>query len=167
MQQLFFAILVAPANPVVQYFYQIFHKDPFRGIYQPNAFDLSILIPYFTILIILSIYGIHRYCLTYLYMKNRRQGAEAARAVRAAAARHDPASDLQRALRGGAAAGGRHAHRLSARTAGNSGARRLDRRDAHRLLAPGQRVRAARAIPSPTITATTARASRPERWPRA
>ena len=71
MQQLLFAILVAPANPVVKYFYQIFHKDPFRGIYHANAFDLSILIPYFTILIILSIYGIHRYYLVYLYMKNR------------------------------------------------------------------------------------------------
>jgi cellulose synthase/poly-beta-1,6-N-acetylglucosamine synthase-like glycosyltransferase len=62
---------MAPTNPVVKYFYKVFHKDPFRGIYQPNAFDLSILIPYFTILIILSIYGIHRYCLVYLYMKNR------------------------------------------------------------------------------------------------
>ena len=59
------------ANPVIRYLYKIFHKDPFRGIYQPNAFDLSILIPYFTILVILSIYGIHRYYLTYLYMKNR------------------------------------------------------------------------------------------------
>jgi len=71
MHHLLFAILVAPANPVVKYFYKVFHKDPFRGIYQPNAFDLSILIPYFTILIILSIYGMHRYYLVYLYMKSR------------------------------------------------------------------------------------------------
>jgi cellulose synthase/poly-beta-1,6-N-acetylglucosamine synthase-like glycosyltransferase len=75
MNQLLFAILLAPTNPVAKtvsvYLYKIFHKDPFRGIYQPNAFDLSILIPYFTILIILSIYGIHRYCLVYLYVKNR------------------------------------------------------------------------------------------------
>ena len=71
MHQLLFAILIAPANPVVNYFHKVFHKDPFRGIYQPNAFDLSILIPYFTILIILSIYGIHRYYLVYLYMKSR------------------------------------------------------------------------------------------------
>jgi cellulose synthase/poly-beta-1,6-N-acetylglucosamine synthase-like glycosyltransferase len=71
MHQLLFAILIAPANPVVKYFYKVFHNDPFRGIYQPNGFDLSILIPYFTILIILSIYGIHRYCLVYLYLKNR------------------------------------------------------------------------------------------------
>ena len=71
MHQLLLAIIVAPANPVVKYFYKVFHKDPFSGIYQPNAFDLSILIPYFTILIILSIYGIHRYCLVYLYVKHR------------------------------------------------------------------------------------------------
>jgi cellulose synthase/poly-beta-1,6-N-acetylglucosamine synthase-like glycosyltransferase len=71
MHQLLLAFVVAPANPVVKYFYKIFHKDPFRGIYHANAFDLSILIPYFTILIILSIYGIHRYGLVYLYMKNR------------------------------------------------------------------------------------------------
>jgi cellulose synthase/poly-beta-1,6-N-acetylglucosamine synthase-like glycosyltransferase len=72
MQQLLPAMLVVPVSPVMKYFYLVFHKDPFRGIYQPNAFDLSILIPYFTILIILSIYGVHRYCLVYLYLKNRK-----------------------------------------------------------------------------------------------
>jgi len=71
MHSLLFAVLIGHAHPVVKYFLMVFHKDPFRGLYQPNAFDLSILIPYFTILGILSIYGIHRYCLVYLYMKNR------------------------------------------------------------------------------------------------
>src|SRR5439155_20502466 len=64
--------LIAPKNPVVRYILQVFHRDPFRGLYHPNAFDLAILIPYFTILIILSVYGVHRYYLTYLYLKNRR-----------------------------------------------------------------------------------------------
>ena len=36
------AAFIFSANPVVHYFYQIFHKDPFRGLYQPNAFDLSL-----------------------------------------------------------------------------------------------------------------------------
>jgi cellulose synthase/poly-beta-1,6-N-acetylglucosamine synthase-like glycosyltransferase len=76
MSVLFAASILYSTNPVVHYFYQIFHKDPFRGIYQPNAFDLSILIPYFTILIILSIYGLHRYFLTYLYLKNRRKAPQ-------------------------------------------------------------------------------------------
>ena len=73
MNHLLLSLLVVRPNPVVHYFYLIFHKDPFRGIYRANAFDLSILIPYFTILIILSIYGIHRYYLTYLYLKSKRK----------------------------------------------------------------------------------------------
>ncbi len=71
MMDLYLAILVAPSNPVVRYVQHIFQKNPFQGIYEPNMFDLTILIPYFTILIILSIYGSHRYYLTYLYLKNR------------------------------------------------------------------------------------------------
>jgi cellulose synthase/poly-beta-1,6-N-acetylglucosamine synthase-like glycosyltransferase len=73
MSHLFVAILVANANPLLRYLRHVFHKDPFRGIYQPNAFDLSILIPYFAILIILSIYGLHRYHLTYLYLRHRKK----------------------------------------------------------------------------------------------
>jgi cellulose synthase/poly-beta-1,6-N-acetylglucosamine synthase-like glycosyltransferase len=71
MHQLLLALLMVPTNPVLKYLHKVFQKDPFRGIYQPNPFDLSILIPYFTILIILSIYGIHRYFLVYLYLKSR------------------------------------------------------------------------------------------------
>jgi cellulose synthase/poly-beta-1,6-N-acetylglucosamine synthase-like glycosyltransferase len=73
MSYLLFAILAAPANPLVRYVNHLFRKDPFQGIYSANAFDLAILIPYFTILIILSIYGMHRYHLTYLYLKNRKK----------------------------------------------------------------------------------------------
>jgi len=73
MSHLFFALFVANSNPLVHYLRHIFHKDPFQGIYEPNAFDVAILIPYFTILVILSIYGLHRYHLTYLYLKNRRK----------------------------------------------------------------------------------------------
>jgi cellulose synthase/poly-beta-1,6-N-acetylglucosamine synthase-like glycosyltransferase len=65
--------LLVPANPIAHYVYLLFHRDPFRGIYQPNAFDLSIEIPYFLVLTILSVYGFHRYCLTYYYLKNRRK----------------------------------------------------------------------------------------------
>ncbi len=70
------AFLFASSNPVVHYFYLVFHKDPFRGLYQPNAFDLSIVIPYFIILTILSVYGLHRYYLTYLYVKNRHRAPQ-------------------------------------------------------------------------------------------
>src|SRR2546425_3007925 len=71
MSNLLVLNLLIQTNPVVRYFLRIFHKDRFRGIYQANGFDLSILIPYFTILGILSIYGLHRYYLTFLYLKNR------------------------------------------------------------------------------------------------
>lgn len=73
MPYLFLANLTVQANPVVRYFFKIFHKDPFQGLYQPNAFDLAILVPYFTILIVLSIFGLHRYYLVYLYLKNRQK----------------------------------------------------------------------------------------------
>ncbi len=70
---MFPAAYIVLTNPALQYFQHLFHKDPFRGIYRFNAFDLSILVPYFTILIILSIYGIHRYYLVGLYFRNRRR----------------------------------------------------------------------------------------------
>ena len=69
MIHLYLAVLAT--NPIIRYVLRIFHKDPFRGLYQPNAFDLLILVPYFSILIVLSIYGIHRYFLAYTYLKNR------------------------------------------------------------------------------------------------
>ncbi|MFZ1014097.1 MAG: cellulose synthase family protein, partial [Terracidiphilus sp.] len=43
----------------------------FRGLYHWNWFDLALLIPYFAVMIVLSIYGIHRYTLCYLYHKYR------------------------------------------------------------------------------------------------
>jgi cellulose synthase/poly-beta-1,6-N-acetylglucosamine synthase-like glycosyltransferase len=72
MNHLKLAVLVDPSNPLWRYVLHIFRDDPFREIYRPNVFDLLILIPYFTILIILSIYGIHRYFLAYAYLKNKK-----------------------------------------------------------------------------------------------
>ena len=46
-------------------------RDPFRGIYQLNAFDLAIMIPYFLVLGVLAAYGFHRYWLVYCYLKYR------------------------------------------------------------------------------------------------
>jgi len=40
-------------------------------LYQTNAFDLALLIPYFIVLIILAAYGGHRYWLVYLYYKHQ------------------------------------------------------------------------------------------------
>ena len=73
MDYLLLLILPLHSSQLGRYINSIFHKDPFRGIHHVNAFDLSILIPYFTILGILSIYGLHRYFLTYLYVKNKQK----------------------------------------------------------------------------------------------
>jgi cellulose synthase/poly-beta-1,6-N-acetylglucosamine synthase-like glycosyltransferase len=53
------------------YWSRLTGRDPFRGIYQFNAFDLSIMIPYFLVLAVLAAYGIHRYWLVYCYSKHR------------------------------------------------------------------------------------------------
>src|SRR5208282_403278 len=41
----------------------------FAGQYQPNAFDLAIMVPYFFVLVILAAYGMHRYALVYNFFK--------------------------------------------------------------------------------------------------
>lgn len=56
---------------VGQYIRQHFLNTTFKGLYQPNAFDMALLIPYFVVLILLASYGIHRYILVYLYYKHR------------------------------------------------------------------------------------------------
>jgi len=78
--------------------------DTFAGIHQMAWFDWAMLIPYFTILVILSVYGIHRYDIIRTYFKHPEKGRyRAAPALRTASAGDHPASALQRALRGGAA----------------------------------------------------------------
>jgi cellulose synthase/poly-beta-1,6-N-acetylglucosamine synthase-like glycosyltransferase len=41
----------------------------FRGVYHVNAFDLAMMIPYFVVLFILAVYGLHRYWLVYDFYK--------------------------------------------------------------------------------------------------
>ena len=47
--------------------------DTFTGIHQMAWFDWAMLIPYFSVLAILSIYGIHRYDIIRTYFKHRRK----------------------------------------------------------------------------------------------
>jgi cellulose synthase/poly-beta-1,6-N-acetylglucosamine synthase-like glycosyltransferase len=44
----------------------------FRGLYTWNAFDATLLLPYFAVMIVLAVYGIHRYQLVYLYYKHQK-----------------------------------------------------------------------------------------------
>ena len=48
----------------------------FKGLYHWNAFDTAMLIPYFIVMIILAFYGIHRYQLVWLYLKNKKNAAK-------------------------------------------------------------------------------------------
>jgi cellulose synthase/poly-beta-1,6-N-acetylglucosamine synthase-like glycosyltransferase len=52
-------------------FYQLPVIDHWNRLYQITAFDGFILIPYLVILTILAVYGVHRYHLVYLYLKNK------------------------------------------------------------------------------------------------
>jgi cellulose synthase/poly-beta-1,6-N-acetylglucosamine synthase-like glycosyltransferase len=65
------ALLLAPKG-VLPYIRQHFLDKTFQGLYQVNAFDLMLLIPYFVVLIILAAYGAHRYWLVYLYYKHQK-----------------------------------------------------------------------------------------------
>jgi cellulose synthase/poly-beta-1,6-N-acetylglucosamine synthase-like glycosyltransferase len=55
------------------YFRHHFLDKTFVGLYQVNAFDLALLIPYFIVLIILAAFGGHRYWMVYLYYKHKKE----------------------------------------------------------------------------------------------
>jgi cellulose synthase/poly-beta-1,6-N-acetylglucosamine synthase-like glycosyltransferase len=54
------------------YLRQHFLDKTFVGLYQINAFDLALLIPYFIVLVVLAAYGAHRYWMVYLYYKYKK-----------------------------------------------------------------------------------------------
>src|SRR5713101_5940090 len=54
------------------YLRQHFLDKTFQGLYQVNAFDLALLIPYFIVLIVRAAYGAHRYWRVYLYYKHKK-----------------------------------------------------------------------------------------------
>ena len=61
-------LLAARTTSLSQYWHKL--TDPtFRGIYHANAFDLAMMVPYFLVLFVLAIYGLHRYWLVYDYYK--------------------------------------------------------------------------------------------------
>ena len=66
-----FAALLYQGGPLGHYWQKL--VDPtFRGLYQANAFDLAVMLPYFFVMTILAMYGIHRYQLVYNFYKNRK-----------------------------------------------------------------------------------------------
>ena len=65
------------ANPFTEYLRRNLdpNLNPFKGLYQLNAFDIAIMTPYFAVLVILAAYGIHRYTLVYNFFRHRRNAA--------------------------------------------------------------------------------------------
>jgi cellulose synthase/poly-beta-1,6-N-acetylglucosamine synthase-like glycosyltransferase len=64
--------LLQPRQGAISHFFAKITDKTFRGIYQVNAFDLCLLIPYFIVLVILAAYGFHRYQLVWMYFRNRK-----------------------------------------------------------------------------------------------
>jgi cellulose synthase/poly-beta-1,6-N-acetylglucosamine synthase-like glycosyltransferase len=65
-------IVILASKGFGPYFRQHFLDKTFVGLYQANAFDLALLIPYFIVLVILAAYGGHRYWMVYLYYKHKK-----------------------------------------------------------------------------------------------
>ena len=65
------------ANPKgLGHYWKTHYADhTFRNAYRWNAFDISLLVPYFIVMLILAFYGIHRYQLVWLYYRNRKNEA--------------------------------------------------------------------------------------------
>jgi cellulose synthase/poly-beta-1,6-N-acetylglucosamine synthase-like glycosyltransferase len=73
----FNALLVFLAAPRgFSHYWKTHYADhTFRNSYHWNAFDVTLLVPYFIVMIILAFYGIHRYQLVWLYFRNKRNEA--------------------------------------------------------------------------------------------
>jgi cellulose synthase/poly-beta-1,6-N-acetylglucosamine synthase-like glycosyltransferase len=65
-------VLFLASKGLGPYLRQHFLDKTFVGLYQVNAFDLALLIPYFIVLTILAAYGAHRYWMVYLYYKHKK-----------------------------------------------------------------------------------------------
>jgi cellulose synthase/poly-beta-1,6-N-acetylglucosamine synthase-like glycosyltransferase len=66
------SVYLAQQNPINHYIHKL-RDQTFAGIYHANAFDLAMMIPYFLVLLVLAMYGLHRYWLVYdyfVYSKN-------------------------------------------------------------------------------------------------
>src|SRR5271166_2939710 len=67
---LLLALLVtrSPAQRLIQSIL----NNPFAGIHQLAWFDWAMLVPYFTLLIVLSVYGLHRYDIIRTYFQHKK-----------------------------------------------------------------------------------------------
>ena len=62
----------APESAFHHYLRMQYADQTFKGLYHWNLFDAAVLLPYFAVMIVLSIYGLHRYTMAYHYFKFRK-----------------------------------------------------------------------------------------------
>jgi cellulose synthase/poly-beta-1,6-N-acetylglucosamine synthase-like glycosyltransferase len=66
-------LALAPQNGIRHYLKTLQETDQtFKGLYHWNLFDEALLLPYFAVMIVLAIYGVHRYTMCWLYFKYRK-----------------------------------------------------------------------------------------------
>jgi cellulose synthase/poly-beta-1,6-N-acetylglucosamine synthase-like glycosyltransferase len=66
-------VVFAPQHGIIHDLKKIFYADELSQVpYHLNWFDSAVLVPYFAVMIILAIYGIHRYTMCYLYFKYKK-----------------------------------------------------------------------------------------------
>jgi cellulose synthase/poly-beta-1,6-N-acetylglucosamine synthase-like glycosyltransferase len=67
------SLAFAPQTGLRHYLKQMQQADQtFKGLYHWNFFDAAVLLPYFAVMIVLALYGVHRYTMCYLYYKYRK-----------------------------------------------------------------------------------------------
>ena len=64
--------IFAGQNGLRHYLKAQYGDQTFKGLYHWNLFDAAVLLPYFAVMIILALYGVHRYTMCYLYFKYRK-----------------------------------------------------------------------------------------------
>lgn len=72
MPPLVLAMLASGSGPIDQLMRSLF-DDTFAGIHQLEWFDWALLVPYFALLGVVSVYGLHRFALVVSYYRNRRK----------------------------------------------------------------------------------------------
>jgi hypothetical protein len=53
----------APEGAFRHYLRMQYADQTFKGLYHWNLFDAAVLLPYFAVMIVLSLYGLHRYAM--------------------------------------------------------------------------------------------------------
>jgi hypothetical protein len=60
-------LFFAPQTGLRHYWKAMQNTDQtFKGLYHWNYFDAAVLLPYFAVMIVLALYGVHRYTMCYL-----------------------------------------------------------------------------------------------------